>query len=198
MGLNLFGAGLIYWSNNMIDYEYPEHFDIKYKIIEIDEQNQLMVVRYWTDWLTEEELAVDSNKRTDGTPVRCRTDYSINIWDHMKTEEDIENVLTNNIPVDWFKLQYVIRAPDIDHTINGRLSHIKKIQNLSFNKKIPLKDITKITTNNDESDKTETNKTEETNKNSEVVLKKITEKIQKVKTLNENELDELLELLVEK
>ena len=100
--------------------------------------------------------------------------------------------MTNNIPDDWFKLQYVIRTPDIDHTINGRLSHIKKIQNLSFNKKIPLKDITKITTNNDESDKTETNK------NSEVVLKKITEKIQKVKTLNENELDELLELLVEK
>ena len=82
--------------------------------------------------------------------------------------------------------------------IKTSIKNIKKIQNLSFNKKIPLKDITKITTNNDESDKTETNKTEETNKNSEVVLKKITEKIQKVKTLNENELDELLELLVEK
>ena len=167
----------------MIDYEYPEHFDIKYKIIEIDEQNQLMVVRYWTDWLTEEELAVDSNKRTDGTPVRCRTDYSINIWDHMKTEEDIENVLTNNIPVDWFKLQYVIRAPDIDHTINGRLSHIKDLLNKIFEKKIQIKveQISEINT-------TVTTVSEN--------LNNFYEALENAPSLTENELDNLLKKFV--
>ena len=50
----------------MIDYEYPDYLNIKYKIVEIDEAGQLMVVRYWTDWLTEEELASDSNRNQIG------------------------------------------------------------------------------------------------------------------------------------
>jgi hypothetical protein len=174
----------------MIDYEYPDELKVYYKIVEVDEKEQLMVVRYWTDFLTEEELAVDSNRRPDGTPVRCRTDYSITIWDNIRTKEDVETLIINTIPVDWFKLHYTVKTPNIDHTINGRLSHLKELVGGSFEKIIPLKPVS-----NKENEETVL---DVSTKNSETVLKELTQKIQKVPTLNDEELDELLELLVEK
>ena len=175
----------------MIDYEYPEHFDIKYKIVEIDEQNQLMVVRYWTDWLTEEELAIDSNRKPDGTIVRCKTDYTINIWDHMKTQEDIENVILNTIPVDWFKLQYAVKTPEIDHTVNGRLSHLKNLVNKTFVKNIKIKNDSVI--NKEQGSDSVINKEQVSGLET---LTNFYEKLITAPNLDENEIDNLLKKFV--
>ena len=44
---------------------------IKYKIVEVNEAEHSLVVRYYTDKITEESLAVDI---LDGVIRRCRTD----------------------------------------------------------------------------------------------------------------------------
>ena len=91
-----------------MEIEYPELFKIKYRIIDVNESEQTITVRYWTDFLSEEDLAYDANRNPDGTPVRCRTDYNFSLWDMYKTEEDIEKMIINSIPIDWFKLQYKV------------------------------------------------------------------------------------------
>ena len=164
----------------MIDYEYPDYLNIKYKIVEIDEAGQLMVVRYWTDWLTEEELASDSNRNPDGTPVRCRTDYSINVWDSLRNEKDIHDFIINTMPIDWFKLQYVVKNPNIDHTVNGRLSHIKDLLNKTFEKKIQIK----------------VEQPSETTTNVSENLNNFYEALENAPSLTENELDNLLKKFV--
>ena len=87
---------------------YPETIKFYYKIIEANEEEQSITVRYWTDFLSEEELAADNNRNPDGTPVRCRTDYNFNIWDNTKTTEEIEKMIVSSFPREWFLLKYEI------------------------------------------------------------------------------------------
>jgi hypothetical protein len=170
-----------------MEIEYPELFKIKYRIIDVNESEQTITVRYWTDFLSEEDLAYDANRNPDGTPVRCRTDYNFSLWDMYKTEEDIEALIVNSIPIDWFKLQYKVKSPQIDNTINGTMACVKNLINKTFEKDITLK-----------VEQPPEENTDINSNNSDTVLNDLVQKMQKVSTLSENELDELLELLVEK
>jgi hypothetical protein len=89
-----------------------------------------MVVRYYTDEITEQDLAtsyiVDENgnsilqTRTDGSPVRCQTDYNINIWKTpAPSENEIKEIITQSAPYDWFKLKIAIKNPDIDTSLSN-------------------------------------------------------------------------------
>lgn len=122
-----------------------KNFKINYKILQVHEKEQSIVVRYWTDFLTENDLAVDNEKNSDGSPVRCRCDYNLNVWDYIKTEEDLNKMIQNAAPIDWFKLQYRVKNPEIDNTINGTMSivkgllnkvHVKEIENIQTQKNI--------------------------------------------------------------
>ena len=70
-----------YYSNNT-------HVNIKWKILEKNENEQAIIVRYWTDMVSQEDLRNASENLPDGTPVRCVTDYNINIWHHLESEEE--------------------------------------------------------------------------------------------------------------
>jgi len=108
---------------------YPETIKFYYKIIEANEDDQSITVRYWTDFLSEEELAADNNRNPDGTPVRCRTDYNFNIWDNTKTTEEIEKMIVSSFPREWFLLKYAVKTPDIDHTTTGRMKGVASLLN---------------------------------------------------------------------
>lgn len=118
--------------------QFLDKINIKYKIISVDESEQSIVVRYWTDFLSEEELAIDAQKNEDGTPVRCKTDYNFNIWDSVKTEKDLDKMITSYAPIEWFKLQYKVKNPDIDNTINGSLLVVKGLLNKTHEKEVEL------------------------------------------------------------
>lgn len=68
---------------------------INYRILEVEEENHSITVRYFTDILTEELLASvfndDGSIRIDanGRPIRCSTDYSITIYEDLCPSEDI-------------------------------------------------------------------------------------------------------------
>lgn len=98
---------------------------IKFKIIEIHPEQHSMVVRYYTDKITETDLATsyETNeignrtilKREDGSPVRCQTDVNINIWKTpAPTEDEIKKIAQDYAPYKWFKLLHDVQDPNID------------------------------------------------------------------------------------
>ncbi|CAB4131431.1 hypothetical protein UFOVP132_83 [uncultured Caudovirales phage] len=100
--------------------------DIHYKIIEVHPNEHAIVVRYFSDALSEEMLATnpeDQNRRDDGSPVRCRTDYNINLPIPAPEGEELHKFLIRSAPVGWFDMQAKIFDPEIDTT----LSHINAL-----------------------------------------------------------------------
>jgi hypothetical protein len=107
--------------------------NIHYKIVELWPNDHLIVARYWTDVLTEEMLASDSNRREDGTPVRCRSDVSLNLPIPVPTGNDLNEFLMKNAPFVWLKMLEDVRNPDINtdtSPLHAEL-HVKKSTTLT-------------------------------------------------------------------
>lgn len=71
---------------------------IKYKIVELNEPTHSIVVRYYTDKVTEEHLASNDRRRPDGSPERTRSDVSITLPLPLPTEEELEKIILQNCP----------------------------------------------------------------------------------------------------
>lgn len=134
--------------------ESAEEMKVKYRIIEVDSSQHSIVVRYYTDILSQDDLATsfDTNntimRRPDGTPQRCQTDYNINIWktDPSPTIEDIHEIAKGAAPYDWFKLKHAVLNPNVDTTLNV----VNSIINQEFTAVKPkLPDLTIDVVNND-------------------------------------------------
>lgn len=76
--------------------------NLYYKIIEHHTNERLLVVRYYTDILTEEDLRVGEGT-TNGVPIRCKTDISISIPIPEFTEFGMHKYLTNIAPIPLLK-----------------------------------------------------------------------------------------------
>jgi len=101
--------------------------NIHYKIVELWPNDHLIVARYWTDKLTEEMLASDSNRKENGTPVRCRSDISINLSVPPQEGEELDKLILKNIPYDWLKILESV----IDPNVNTDTSHIVSLFEVS-------------------------------------------------------------------
>jgi hypothetical protein len=88
--------------------------NLHYKIVEVWPQDHLVVVRYWTDVLSEEFLASNDIRKEDGTPERCRSDVSITLPIPAPTDKELEDLLISFAPLDWLKTMEKIQAPEID------------------------------------------------------------------------------------
>ena len=106
--------------------------NIHYKIVELWPDDHLIVARYWTDNITEEMLASDSNRKGDGTPVRCRTDVSLNLPIPVPTGSELDKFLMTYAPAVWLKMLEDVRNPDIDTDSSAiaSLLHVKKTTTL--------------------------------------------------------------------
>jgi hypothetical protein len=100
--------------------------NIKYKILQIDTTEHSIIVRFYTDVLTEEMLSsvkyTDGTveKNDDGTVKSCRTDYNINIWQTPSpTGEELDQYILRHAPVQWLELQESIINPQIDTSMSG-------------------------------------------------------------------------------
>ena len=79
-----------------------------------------MVVRYWTDKITEEMLAVDFEPNgkvrltRNGYPVRCATDYNLTFFENISpTAEEVEHYIIKNAPTSWLKLREEVLDPNV-------------------------------------------------------------------------------------
>ena len=95
--------------------------NIHYRIIKVDPGSHGIVVRYFTDKVTEMDLANSLNPdgsvilNADGYPISTRTDVMVNIYDTpAPSNEEIEKRVMMAAPVEWLKLQEDIKDPGID------------------------------------------------------------------------------------
>jgi hypothetical protein len=102
--------------------------NLHYKIVEVWPSDHLIVARYWTDILSEEFLASDSNRNEDGTPVRCRSDVSLTLPIPAPIGKELEDFIIKQAPIEWLKTLEKVQAPDIDTS----MSDIIKLKNTSF------------------------------------------------------------------
>jgi len=90
--------------------------NLKYKIIETDTAQHSIVVRYYTDVVTETILATDI---LDGTIRRCRTDYSFELPVPAPTGTALQDFITARAPIDWLKLQEDVLNPSVDTSLSA-------------------------------------------------------------------------------
>jgi len=105
--------------------------DIHYKIVEVNPNEHSIVVRYYTDTLTEEKLSVDpeiKHKLDDGSPLRCRTDYFINLPVPAPTGEALQTFIMERAPAQWFDIHDKINDPNVDTSLSA-LSELIGIKN---------------------------------------------------------------------
>lgn len=88
--------------------------NLHYKIVEVWPNDHMIVVRYWTDDLSEEFLASDANRKEDGTPVRCRSDVALTLPVPAPTGSLLEELIVGSAPLEWLKTLEKVQSPDID------------------------------------------------------------------------------------
>jgi len=116
--------------------------DIHYKIIEVNPDEHSIVVRYFTDLITEEMLATIPDaveKRLDGSPIRCRTDYNINVPIPAPEGEDLHNFILSRAPVHWLDTQEKIANTEVDTSLSSLkdLMNVKKTVTVSLEPPLP-------------------------------------------------------------
>lgn len=134
--------------------------DIKYKIISIDENESSFTVRYFTDFLSEDQLAsyydIDNEivRDTNGSPVRCRTDYNISIdisHENNFSKSNIESLIINSAPVKWFEnKQKIIQNPSLSSSLMSNVSILlNSINNFDTNNIVKMEQNKIIELDND-------------------------------------------------
>ena len=88
--------------------------NIHYKIVEVWPNDHLIVARYWTDNISEESLASDSNRKEDGTPVRCRSDVAITLPIPAPTGSALEKLILANVPMAWLQTLENVQDPNVN------------------------------------------------------------------------------------
>lgn len=87
--------------------------NLHYRILSVDEDEFSFVVRYFTDELSEFDLRSDPADLTD-PPVRCRTDYNLNLWREM-TEEQLHQHIAQSAPVFWLSRKERAKAKSVEY-----------------------------------------------------------------------------------
>lgn len=72
---------------------------IKYKIVELYENDRTMVVRYYTDILSEKDLESVPNPDDPTKPLRCKSDVSLSIPLPEPTQAELEKLILRNAPI---------------------------------------------------------------------------------------------------
>jgi hypothetical protein len=94
--------------------------NIHYRVVEVWPENHSIVVRYWTDIISEEDLKADDNRKPDGSPWRCRSDASLTLPVPAPTGEELHKMIKFNAPTAFLETLEKVADPNIDTS----LSHI--------------------------------------------------------------------------
>lgn len=89
---------------------------IKYKIIETNTAQHSIVVRYYTDIITEAMLSTDT---LDGIIRRCRTDYSFDLPLPTPTATELHAFIVARAPAEWLRTQEAVLNPAIDTSLSA-------------------------------------------------------------------------------
>ena len=90
---------------------------IKYKIIEINPESHCIVVRFFSDALSEMDLATDI---LDGNIRRCATDFNLELPVPTPTGADLHNYIVARAPVQFFAIREAVK----DHSTDTSMAAI--------------------------------------------------------------------------
>lgn len=90
--------------------------NLKYKIVEVNPASHSIVVRFYTDTLTEDALA---SQLVDGEVVRCRTDYSIDLPVPAPQGDALKEFITARAPKEWLKTQEALLNPATSNSLTA-------------------------------------------------------------------------------
>ena len=88
---------------------------MKYKIIEINSDDHSIVVRFYTNKVTEADLAVQVDDK--GNVLRCRTDFNIDLPVPAPTGQGLEKFILRYAPRDWLQKREDIADPMVDTSL---------------------------------------------------------------------------------
>lgn len=106
--------------------------NLHYKIIEIYPDDNLVVVRYWTDMLSQQDLASDSRLNEHDEPVRCRSDVSVTLPIPTPADQELDDLLVRSAPFEWLKMMEKVKDPEVDTSLEG----IYQLHHKVFSKKV--------------------------------------------------------------
>lgn len=89
--------------------------NLKYKIIEVYPEHHSIVVRFYTDIITEQMLAVDV---LDGVIRRGRTDFAIDLPIPAPTGDALVKFISSKAPTDWLTTQEAVINPNMDTSLS--------------------------------------------------------------------------------
>lgn len=94
--------------------------NLKYKIVEVNTNQHSIVVRFYTDKITEEALATDV---LDGVIRRCRTDFSIDLPIPAPTGAELDAFILAHSPRAWLETQETI----LDVTTTASMTELQTL-----------------------------------------------------------------------
>jgi len=84
---------------------------IHYRVLSSSSMDNSLIVRYWTDIVDENYLALTFDVNGDvmltpnGWPVRCRTDYNVTLFNNNPDEELVLQRIKNAAPLSFFRVE---------------------------------------------------------------------------------------------
>lgn len=97
---------------------------INYKILEVDASRHAIVVRFTTDTLSEDDLAIQRD--LDGRIMRCKTDVSIDLPVPTPTADELESIIIRHANINWFTKEEAIKNPAIDTSMTALMGLVDK------------------------------------------------------------------------
>lgn len=91
--------------------------NIKYKILSANPKEHSIIIRFYTDTITEEMLSI---KDDQGNVLGYKTDANINIWQvPAPTGQALQDYIMSFAPIGFFTLQEQILNPKIDTSMSS-------------------------------------------------------------------------------
>jgi hypothetical protein len=90
--------------------------NLLFKIIEVHPQQHSIVVRFFTDKITEDMLA--TQRDVDGTILRCRTDYNIDLPIPSPTGDALDELIASKAPRSWLETMEAVQDPSVDTSLS--------------------------------------------------------------------------------
>ena len=107
---------------------------VKFKVLSVDANNHSMIVRYFSDLVTEDNLATELNldgeivRDPNGSPVRCRTDYNIEITEYPSpSKERLIEIISSYAPKSFFDKYVQVANTQVDTSLSAGISMINEV-----------------------------------------------------------------------
>lgn len=91
--------------------------NLKFKIVRLDLAQHAMVVRYYTDLLTEDMLC--TYRAPSGEIVTCATDYNFNLPIPAPSGQELLDFIEQRAPVDWLATKEAVLDPQTDTSMSA-------------------------------------------------------------------------------